>query len=54
MTKMMTQIDLMTTHVMGGGSKIVNVVALGVSKSYDDDYFEALYNEEVYFLSKSS
>lgn len=48
--KMMIQMDLLTKHVMGNGSKSVNALALSGSKSYEDDKFDALYYEEVLFL----
>ncbi|WMV46402.1 hypothetical protein MTR67_039787 [Solanum verrucosum] len=49
--KIMIQMDLLTKHVMGGGCKVVNVV--GANSGFNSDYahFEAMYNEEVKFLS---
>uniref|UniRef100_M1DTG9 Integrase core domain containing protein n=1 Tax=Solanum tuberosum TaxID=4113 RepID=M1DTG9_SOLTU len=45
MTKMMTQMTLLTKHVMGGGYKVV---------SPDDVEFETMYDEEVHFLSRQA
>ncbi|WMV58852.1 hypothetical protein MTR67_052237 [Solanum verrucosum] len=51
MAKIMTQIDLLTKHVMQSGYKIVNVVGSSSRVSRDDAKFEALYNKEIQFLS---
>lgn len=51
MARVMTQLYLLTKHVMGGGYKSVNDLALSSSKCYEDNKFEALYNEEVQTLS---
>lgn len=49
--KIMTQMDIWTNHVMGGGSKSVNVMGVSGDKSIDVEKFEARYNEELQFLS---
>ncbi|WMV41956.1 hypothetical protein MTR67_035341 [Solanum verrucosum] len=54
MAKKMTQMDLLTKHVMGGGSKAMNVVGASSGVSLDDTQFEAIYNEEVQFLSNQA
>ncbi|WMV38399.1 hypothetical protein MTR67_031784 [Solanum verrucosum] len=48
MAKMVTQFDLLSKHVMGGGTKSVNVVGTNIGQC--DVKFEALYNEEVQYL----
>ncbi|WMV41898.1 hypothetical protein MTR67_035283 [Solanum verrucosum] len=54
MAKIMTQIDLFTKHVMGGGYKDMNVVGANSGVSPDDAQFEAMYNIEVQFLSNQT
>ena len=39
MAKIMTQMDLLTKHVMNGGFKLVNIVDIGVGKVSDDSNF---------------
>ncbi|WMV59011.1 hypothetical protein MTR67_052396 [Solanum verrucosum] len=50
MAKMMTQIDLLSKHVMGGGTKSVNAVGTNSGQCPDDAKFEVLYNEKVHYL----
>lgn len=47
MVKIMTQMDLLIKHVMGSGSKSVNVVETGDGKCPDDERFDVMNNEEV-------
>ncbi|WMV33826.1 hypothetical protein MTR67_027211 [Solanum verrucosum] len=54
MTKMMTEMDLLTKHVMGGGYKAVNVVGDSSGMSTNDAKFDAMYNELVQFGGFSS
>ncbi|WMV29902.1 hypothetical protein MTR67_023287 [Solanum verrucosum] len=54
MEKMMTQMELLTKHVMGSGDKAMNVVGTNSEMSSDDAYFEAIYNKEVQFLSSQA
>ncbi|WMV33283.1 hypothetical protein MTR67_026668 [Solanum verrucosum] len=51
MVKMMTQMDLLTKHFMGSGSKSVNAVSTNNGVNPDEVQFDAMYNEEVQFLS---
>lgn len=55
MTTLMTQLDLLTKHVIGGnpksGSKSVNEMGMSGGKNIDDEQFEAMYNEEVQYLA---
>ncbi|WMV19212.1 hypothetical protein MTR67_012597 [Solanum verrucosum] len=48
--KMMTQIDLLSNHVMGSGSKVVKAVRI-YRVNPNKAQFEAMYNEEVKFLA---
>ncbi|WMV50552.1 hypothetical protein MTR67_043937 [Solanum verrucosum] len=50
MAKMMTQLDLLSRHVMGGGTKSVNPVGTTNGQCPDNAKFEALYNEKVQYL----
>ncbi|WMV45844.1 hypothetical protein MTR67_039229 [Solanum verrucosum] len=53
MAKMMTQIDLLTKHVVGRGSKVVNAVEVsGVNP--DEAHFVAMFNKEVHFLTNQA
>ncbi|KAF3650187.1 hypothetical protein FXO37_18588 [Capsicum annuum] len=53
MAKVMTQLDLLTKHMMGDPPKVVNVVASKSAKAYDDEETESL-DEEILFLSSQS
>ncbi|WMV41538.1 hypothetical protein MTR67_034923 [Solanum verrucosum] len=47
---MMTQMDLLSNHIMGSGSKVVHAIRVnGVNP--DEAQFEAMYNEEAHFLT---
>jgi len=52
MAKMITQMDLLTKHVMGGGYKAVNAISASSGMIPNDAHFDAMamYNEEVQFL----
>ncbi|WMV24879.1 hypothetical protein MTR67_018264 [Solanum verrucosum] len=51
MAKMMTQMDLLSKHVMGCGSKVVNAVRVnGVSP--DESHIEVIYNEQVFLKNQ--
>jgi len=54
MAKMMTQLDLLTKHVMGGSYKVVNVVGASSGMHPDDAQFDTMSNEEVRFLSNQT
>ncbi|WMV49665.1 hypothetical protein MTR67_043050 [Solanum verrucosum] len=47
---MMTQLDLLFKHVMGGGLRSLNAVGTNSGHYSDDAEFEALYNEKVQYL----
>ncbi|WMV13461.1 hypothetical protein MTR67_006846 [Solanum verrucosum] len=50
MSKMMSQLDLLSKHVMGSGLKSVNALGKSSGKCSEDAKFEVLYNKEVRFL----
>uniref|UniRef100_M1DS34 Putative plant transposon protein domain-containing protein n=1 Tax=Solanum tuberosum TaxID=4113 RepID=M1DS34_SOLTU len=54
MATIMTQMDLSTKHVMGGGYKAVNAVTAKSGGNPDDAQFEAMYNEKVQFFSNQA
>ncbi|WMV41908.1 hypothetical protein MTR67_035293 [Solanum verrucosum] len=54
MAKIMTQMDLLTKNVMGGGYKDMNTVGANSGVSPDDAQFEDMYNVEVQFLSNQT
>ncbi|WMV08098.1 hypothetical protein MTR67_001483 [Solanum verrucosum] len=47
MAKMMTQLDLLSKHVIRDGLKLVNVVGFNSGHCPNDAMFAALYNERV-------
>ncbi|WMV41905.1 hypothetical protein MTR67_035290 [Solanum verrucosum] len=51
MAKIMTQMDLLTKYVMGGGYKDMNAVGANSGVSPNDAQFKAMYNVEVKFFS---
>lgn len=51
---MMTQIDLLTKHMMGGGSQSVNAMGVSGGKCSEDEKIEVLYNKEVQFLTNQA
>ncbi|WMV29901.1 hypothetical protein MTR67_023286 [Solanum verrucosum] len=54
MAKMMTQMDLLTKHVMSGGYKVVNAVGANSGMSSNDAQFLAMYNKKVQFLTNQA
>lgn len=50
MVKMMTQLDLFSKHIMGGGLKVLNVVGTSIEQCPEDAIFEALYNENTQYF----
>lgn len=50
MATVMTQLDPLTKHIMGGGHKSVNVVGCASSLPFDDVPYEAKYDEVVYYM----
>jgi len=51
MAKMMTQLELLTKHVIGVPAKVVNAVT---SKPYEDDDEEQNLDEEIWYLANYS
>ena len=51
MAKMMTQMDLLTKHVINGGLKSVNAIHASKGHVSEDAKFDALFEEEVQYLS---
>ncbi|WMV46247.1 hypothetical protein MTR67_039632 [Solanum verrucosum] len=54
MATIMTQMDLSTKHVMGGGYKAVNAISAKSGGNLNDTQFEAMYNGEVQFFSNQA
>ncbi|WMV33379.1 hypothetical protein MTR67_026764 [Solanum verrucosum] len=50
MAKMITQLDLISKHVMGGGFNMVNAIGTSSEQCSEDAKFEALYNEKVNYM----
>ncbi|WMV29359.1 hypothetical protein MTR67_022744 [Solanum verrucosum] len=50
----MTQMDILTKHVIGSGFKNVNAAGASGGKCIEDEKFEAMYKEAVQFLDKPS
>ncbi|WMV45835.1 hypothetical protein MTR67_039220 [Solanum verrucosum] len=51
MALMMTQMDLLTKHVIGSGYKVVNAVGINSCVNPNEAHFEAIYNEIEQFLA---
>lgn len=45
MAKIMNQLDLLTTHVMGGGRESVNAIASASDMPFDGEPYDVGYNE---------
>ncbi|WMV58512.1 hypothetical protein MTR67_051897 [Solanum verrucosum] len=50
MAKMITQLNLLSKHVIGGSLKSMNTVGTNNGQCLDDAKFEALYYKEVQYL----
>lgn len=50
MAKMMTQLDLLTKNVMGGGRKNINVFSTTGDMPFDGVPYDIHYNEEVQYM----
>lgn len=51
--KIMTQLDILSKNIMGGGVRTVNVVGVRWADT-EDMKFEAFYNEKVNFLDNQA
>lgn len=50
MAKMLTHLDLLTKHVLGGNRKNVNIVAAVGDVVYDNVLYDGGYSKEVYYI----
>jgi len=50
MTKIMTQLDILSKNVMGAGARGVNIVGVGGANP-DEMKFEAMFAKEINFLA---
>lgn len=50
MANILTQLDLLTKHVMGENQKNINAIGTSGDSIYDNVPYEGVYSEEVHYM----